>query len=562
MSWRNQPPTLFLFRQKPENSIIREGNMFKSKSLKTGIFSLAFGFMLVGCASEPSSGDDVEQEVEPGEENVAIKGGEEGGDLVVGVLSDATILDPHSSSDVPSGNVQSNIYETLVKYDTNMELEPRLATSWEPIEDKVWEFKLQEEVYFHDGSEFNAEVVKANIERILDPEVASPRAILFEIVEEVIVVDDHTVQFVTEEPFAPLPAHLAHYASSIVSKEAIEADYAAVEEGEQHGSYINENPIGTGFFEFDSWNPGEQVVLNRFEDYWGENAKVDTVTFRIIPEDLTRIAELETGAAHIIDPVTPSDLTRVENTANAYIRNAASITYLGFNMEKEPFTDANVRKAIAKALNREAMLEGILDGTGEAAVGPVNNTNFGYSENVEGIERDLEAARELLAEAGYEEGFETTIWTNDSRERIDIAEQTQAELAQIGIDVNIEVVEWGAYLEATAAGEHDMFILGLSLGTGDADYPMHMLFHSNNVGDGNRVRMADDVFDQMLYDARIEQDEATRLALYEEATNYLNEEVPMAFLYHPSHIMGYADGVEGFWADASGVYQLQNVTIQ
>ncbi|GAE27058.1 oligopeptide ABC transporter [Halalkalibacter wakoensis JCM 9140] len=536
--------------------------MFKRKSFKAGVLSLAFGLMLAGCASEPNSTDNVDDQVEPGEENVTTEGGAEGGDLVVAVLSDATILDPHSSSDVPSGNVQSNIYETLVKYDTNMELEPRLATSWEPVEEKVWEFKLQEGVYFHDGSEFTAEVVKANIDRILDPEVASPRAILFEIVEEVIVVDDHTVQFVTEEPFAPLPAHLAHYASSIVSKEVIEADYAAVEEGGQHGSYINENPIGTGFFAFEYWTPGEEVVLTRFEDYWGENAKVDTVTFRILPEDLTRIAELETGAAHIIDPVTPSDLTRIENTANAYIRNAASITYLGFNVEKAPFDDPRVRKAIAMSLNREAMLDGILDGTGEAAVGPVNDTNFGYSENVQGIERDLDAARELLAEAGYEDGFETTIWTNDSRERIDIAELTQAELAEIGIDVSIEVVEWGAYLDATAAGEHDMFILGLSLGTGDADYPMHMLFHSDNVGSGNRVRFADDTFDQMLYEARIEQDEATRLSLYEDATNYLNEEVPMAFLYHPSHIMGYGEGVEGFWADASGVYQLQNVTIQ
>ncbi len=156
--------------------------------------SLASLLALAACASEPSSESNGENET------VGNTTGDAGGDLVVAVVSDATSLDPHISSDVPSGNIQSNIYETLVKYNSDMELEPLLATKWEALEDNVWEFTLQEDVYFHDGTEFNAEVVKANIERILDEDVASPRAILFEIVEEVIVVDEHTVQFVTEEP--------------------------------------------------------------------------------------------------------------------------------------------------------------------------------------------------------------------------------------------------------------------------------------------------------------------------------------------------------------------------
>lgn len=544
--------------------------MFKSKGLKAGFCAIAVSVMIAGCASEPdeggadpNTGGNANDTSENNSEEAGT--GEAGGDLVVAVLSDANSLDPHTANDVPSGNIQTNIYDTLVRYDTNMELEPLLAESWEAVEEDVWEFTLREGVYFHDGSEFNAEVVEANINRILDDEVASPRKILFEIVEEINVIDDHTIQLVTEEPFAPLPAHLAHYAASIVSKEAIDEDYAAMEDGAQPGDYINENPSGTSYFEFDSWETGNELTLTRFEDYWGENARVDTVTFRVVPEDLTRIGELEDGTAHIVDPVSPSDIARLDNTegVNAYQRDRASITYLGFNMEKEPFDDARVRQAISMTIDKEAMLDGILEGTGDPAYGPVNETNFGYSENVDQLERDPERARELLAEAGYEDGFETTIWTNDSRERMDIAELTQSDLAEIGIDVEIEVVEWGAYLDSTGAGEHDMFILGLSLGTGDADYPMHMLFHSENVGaSGNRSFMADEEFDAMLHDARIEQDEDRRLELYEEATNYLVHEAPMAFLYHPGLNMGYADGVEGFWADASGLYQLNEVTIQ
>ncbi|UCZ52844.1 glutathione ABC transporter substrate-binding protein [Bacillus shivajii] len=537
--------------------------MFKSKGLKAGAFSAALALVLIGCASEPD--EEASTEVEAGTETEIgtedIVAGDN--DLIIGKLSDATSLDPHTSSDIPSGNIQTNLYETLVRYDTDMVLEPYLATEWEAVEEDVWEFTLREDVYFHDGTEFNADVVKANIERILDPDLGSPRAILLEIIDDVIVVDDHTVQFVTEDPFAPLPAHLAHYSISMISPDVIEGDYAAVEDGAQYGDYVNEHPYGTGFFTFDTWESGSQITLQPNDEYWGDHVRVDSVIFKVVPEDLTRIGELETGASHIIDPVNPADLARLEASDGVapYVRNAASITYLGFNVEKEPFDDPKVRRAVAKVVDKEAILDGIVEGTGEEAVGPVNNTNFGYSENVEKLERDIEAAKELLAEAGYEDGFETTIWTNDNRERIDIAELTQAELAQIGIDVEIEVLEWGAYLDATAAGEHDMFILGLTLGTGDADYPMHMLFHSDSIGNGNRSQMNDPVFDEMLYEARIEQDEDTRLALYEDATNYLLEQSPMVFLYHPAHTMGVSDQVEGFWADASGLYQLQDVEL-
>ncbi|MED4080484.1 glutathione ABC transporter substrate-binding protein [Halalkalibacterium halodurans] len=528
---------------------------------KTGFLSFAASLLLIGCASEPTT----EQEENAGDAGGEAIGDSGGGDLILGVLSDISMLDPHTSSDVPSGAVQSNIYETLVKFNSDMELEPLLAESWEAVEEDVWEFRLQEGVTFHDGSEFNGDVVKANIERILDETTASPRAILFEIIEEIEVIDSHTVRMKTEQPFAPLPAHFAHYASSMISLKAIEADQAAVESGEQPGTYINEHPYGTGAFTFENWNPGTEVILSRFDDYWGEPAHVDTATFRVIPEDLTRLAELETGGVHIIDPVQASDRTRVENTdgMNLYQRNAASITYMGFNVQKEPLDNELVRQAIALALDKDAMLQGVLDGTGEPAVGPINETNFGFSSEVAGIEQDVERARELLAEAGYEEGFSTTIWTNDNRERMDIAEIAQANLAEVGIDANIEVVEWGAYLELTGSGNHDLFILGLSLGTGDADYPMHMLFHSENIGEtGNRSFFQDEAFDAMLHEARIEQDEETRLQMYMEATEYLNEKVPMAFLYHPDHLMGYRDEVQGFWADASGIYQLKDVSLK
>ncbi|WP_096188126.1 glutathione ABC transporter substrate-binding protein [Evansella halocellulosilytica] len=542
--------------------------MFKSKSLKAVALSTVMALTIAGCASEPDDGasdTDADQDTPDTGEADGDTELVEGNDLIIGTSADIVGMDPHGTNDVPSSNVQTNIFETLLKHDEDMELQPGLAVEWEAVEDNIWEFELREGVTFHDGSEFNAEVVKANIERILDPDVASQRAFLFESVEEVEVVDDYTVRFITEYPFAPLPSHLAHSGGGMISLEAIEADYEAMEDGEQPGHYIGENPIGTGIFEFDSWTTGDEVVLVKNEDYWGDAAKVDSVTFRVIGEDLTRVGELETGGAHIIYPVSPSDKARVDGheAASVYEQESLSLAYIGFNMQEEPFDDPKVRQAVSMAINKDEIIEGVMDGTATPAVGPIGEQVFGFSDQVDALPYDPERAQELLAEAGYEDGFSTTIWTNESREREDIAELLQAQLAPIGIDVEIEVLEWGTYLDSTAEGEHDMFILGWVTVTGDADYGMHALFHSDNFGaPGNRTFMDNEELDELLDEARRESDEDIRADLYEQAMEILVEEAPMLYLYHNTYLVGLRDEVQGFWKHPNGLYQLQDVTIE
>lgn len=549
--------------------------MKKSTYVKSGM--LASVVMLAACASEPDNDGAGNEGAPPEDNNNATEEAadnnegdgeveelEEGNDLIIATLSDITSLDPHTTSDVPSGNVQINIFETLTKSDENFEIQPHLAESWEDVEEDVWEFQLRDDVTFTDGEEFNAEVVQQNLERLLDPDVGSPRAGLFEVIEEIEVVDDYTIRLHTEMPFSALPAHLSTYPSSMVSPALIDADYENMEDEGQPGDIVNEEPAGSGMFTLNDWDPGNQVVLDANEDYWDGRVNVDSATFRVVSEDLTRLGELETGSAHIIDPVTPSDMSRVEGTdgVNIFQTEAASITYMGFNADVEPFNDPDVRRALDMAVNKDNMLEGVLEGNGTPAVGPINETQFGFSDDVEANEYDPEQAQQILADAGYEDGFETTLWTNDSQERMDIAELIQADLSMIGVDVSIEVLEWGAYLDATAEGEHDMFILGLSLPTMDADYPLHELFHSDSVGEGNRFFFDDPEFDALIADAREETDEQTREDLYVEAVEYLNEMAPSSFLYHPDHIMGYRDEVSGFWADGSGLYQLKDVEIE
>ncbi|TSB44665.1 glutathione ABC transporter substrate-binding protein [Alkalicoccobacillus porphyridii] len=518
---------------------------------------------MAACANEPTGNEGGSDS--DGDEGTADNGGGEGGDLIASMASDIVGLDLHGSNDTYSSNVASNIYETLVYHDAELELQNGLAESYEQIDENTWEFKLREGVTFHDDSEFNADVVKANLDRILDPEIASQRAFLYDMIEEVEVVDTYTVRLITEYPFAPLPAHLAHNGGGMMSADMIERDYEAMENGEEPGSVINEEAIGTGFFKFDSWSPGSEVKLVKNEDYWGEPAKVDSVTFRVVPEDGTRIADLNTGAAHIADPLSPSDVSQIEATDGMHVESTESVAmmYIGFNSQKEPFDDPNVRKALSMAINKQSIIDGIYDGHGLEARSPLAPKVYGYNENIDVIEYDPEEAKSLLEEAGYGEGELTiTFNTSDHRERQNIAENVQQALAEIGVTANIEMEEWGSYLESTANGEQEMFVLSWSTVTGDGDYGLFPLFHSSQQGSaGNRTFTEDEELDEILMAARRNEDQEARLDQYIEAQNILADEAIILPLFHEDYLLGVSDSVEGLWQHPTRRLMLQDVTI-
>ncbi|MFA1822253.1 glutathione ABC transporter substrate-binding protein [Virgibacillus oceani] len=535
-------------------------NLFKRFVITA--FILSIGFVLVACASEPDDTNGTDGSTENDEETAAPG---EGGDLIIAKGADVVSLDPNGSNDISSYDVQRNIFETLVKQNENMELVPGLATEWEAIEDNVWEFQLQEGVTFHDGSPFNADVVKANIERIIDPDVGSSQASLYEMVNDIEVVDDYTIRLTTDYSFAPLPAHLAHPVSGIVSLEVIEDDYAAMEDGQEPGTIINENPIGTGYFKFEEWVSGEYIDLSKNEDYWNGTALLDRVQFKVVNEDMTRIAELSTGDSHISSPLSPSDVGQIEGMDGVSVHEQSIVrySYVGFNMAKEPFDNQLVRQAISMAVDEQLIIDGIFDGYGIPANTPIPVDIEGHDENVEDYEYDVEGAKELLAEAGYENGFSTTIWTDDEREQMDTAVNIQSQLQEVGVDAEVEVLEWGAYLDQTADGEHDMFVIGWTTGTGDPDYSVYSLFHSNSVGaPGNRTFTENDELDALLDEARQTTDEEDRMALYSEIQELLVEIAPAINISYPEYLMGVNDRVKGLSQLPTQYLELKDVYIE
>lgn len=517
---------------------------------------LLFGMLLLLSACADDS--DVE---ESAEEDTAI---EETTDeeITFSLQALPSSLDPHAANDGYSLYVMTNIYETLVKLNQDLELEPGLAESYEQVDDTTWEFVLREGVTFHDGSEFNAEVVKANLDRVRDEAVGAPLEFLFTEISEVEIIDDYTVQIHTDEPFAALPAHLAHPGGHMISKEVIDADYAQMEEGGDPLTEVHKNPVGTGFFEFEEVVEGDHVTLVRNDDYWGEAASPSEVTFKAVPEDATRIAELSTADADLIYPVNPSDVEQIDSTDGTYVEQnqSANMTYMGFNTEVEPFDNADVRRAIAMAINKEDIINEMLEGIPEVATTPLNPTVNGYSENIEPVEYDVEGAKELIEEAGYGDGFTAEILVRD-RTTADIATFIQGELEALNIDIEINQMESGAYQEYTADGNHDIFMGAWGTVTLDADYGLYPMFHSDNIGaPGNRTRYVNEEVDTLLDDARTETDEEMRMQLYEDAQQIIVDEAPLVPIYHSVLLAGLQEDLSGYYQYPSSFPYLKDLT--
>ncbi len=476
--------------------------------------------------------------------------------LMIARQSDANNLDPHFISSINAASVvQQKVYEGLIQRTESMEFKPMLATEWKQKDDVTWEFKLRQDVKFHDGTPFTAEAVKATIGRVLDEKVGSPRATLFKMIKEVKVIDDYTVEFKLEYPYSPLLSILANHEGSIISPTAIE----------QYGKDLSKHPVGTGPFVFESWTPGQEIVLKKNENYWGQKVKVDKVVFKVVPEDTTRIAMVETGEAHIAEPLPVTEIDRVKNSAqiDLYRSEGLGTEFVGFHTKKKPFDDVRVRQAISYAIETDAIIKGVFNQVGTKANSAMSPKVLGYSDKLRGYAFDPNKAKALLGEAGYPNGFKTTIWTGDRKERINTAEVIQSQLKGIGIDVEVKVLEYGAYLDAEDNGETDMFISGWGNATGDGDYNQYNLFHSKSLGKGgNTTFYVNAEVDGLIEEGRREQDPEKRKEIYARALEIEESEAPMVPIRNLENVAAVGKNVKGFWISPSGYMMINDITIE
>ncbi len=461
--------------------------------------------------------------------------------LIIAQGTDAVTLDPHDVTDSPTATIASHMFETLFDYTPEGEIVPHLAHDYEFSSDGlVLTLHIRDDVTFHDGTPLTAEVVKGSLDRFLDPANAFTFRFLLDRVEEVVVTGEHTVELHLSTQFAPLLAHLTHNTVSVVLPSNV-AD-------------LETNPIGTGPFSFASRDVGTSIDLERYDGYWGEQPGVSGVRFLSVPENTTRMALVESGEAHVAVRVPPQDIARLDATPGITVENVSSLRtiFIYLNVEVEPLNNPLVRQALNYAVNNDDIAEFVVGGAVRPSDAPIAPGIFGYTP-LGGYDYDPERARELLAEAGYPDGFSTTFYSPTGRylQDIQIAEAIQPMLAEVGINATIETLEWAAFLELTSLPVEEtvvpMALMGWGTVTGDADYGLFALFHtSEHVPDGsNRAFYSNSMVDALLDEARTNTDPTVREQIYTDAMNLIWTDAPWLFLHSETQLVAVRDGVNG-----------------
>ncbi|WP_138420697.1 ABC transporter substrate-binding protein [Aquibacillus sediminis] len=527
-----------------------------SKKTLMTLFGLLVIAMVVisGCsASETTNSDDSSDEGTSENDNASEETADEESDddvkrLVFGRGADSVQLDPSKVTDGESIYVTNQIFDTLVQYEQeNTEVRPALATEWDTSDDGLtWTFQLRDDVTFHDGTDFDAEDVVFNFERWATSAEYVYYGYMFGateedlggIIESVEATGDYEVTFTLSEPNAPFIYTLAMPPFGISSPDAIE----------EYGDDYFKNPVGTGPFVFEEWVNDDSITVTKNDDYYGDEAKVDEVIFRVIPDNGARFMELQAGSIDLMNGMNPQDIATAEDDENLQIirRPSMNVSYMAFNTDAEgPTSNEQVRQAINLAVDKEKLVT-LYEGIGKEAKNPMPPSLWGYNDDIEDYGYDVDEAKRLLAEAGYEDGFEITLHSMSNprpympQPKV-TAQAIQEMLSEVNIDVEIVESDWNTHLNIVENGEHDMAFMGWIGDNGDPDNFLYVLLDKDNAKVGSAGNVAfyknDEVHD-LLKQAQTEMDQEKRVELYMQAQEIIHEEAPWLPIAHTTPPLG------------------------
>nr|WP_219914454.1 ABC transporter substrate-binding protein [Thalassobacillus sp. CUG 92003] len=474
----------------------------------------ALSIALVACSGDDASSGESDGEATPSGEQI----------LKIGNDQEPAGLDPHTVPAHSSVRIYEKVYESLLTLDENMELQPELAKEWDQPDDKTYTFTLREGVTFHNGNEMTAEDVKYSFERIMAEETASIAKSYFDKVESIEVVSPTKVKFTLSETYAPFLSYVASTNAAIVDQEVVE------ENGD-----LMQTAVGTGPFKFEEWEADNHVKLTKFEDYYQDDIpKLDGITYLTMKDESARLAAIRTGEVHMTTLASQS-IPLAEKNEDLTVKDYQSTeySYVGFNVNKEPFNDKKVRQAISLAVDRQEVSDIVWKGDAVPS-GPIPESMGKWSIDVteeEMYQQDMDRAKELLAEAGYEDGFDTEITTASTYpDMVDTAQLLQEQLEAIGINAEIRQLEWGEYIDTWTNGSHEMLV-GRNSSGNDPDRSIGFFFSTD--GSANVWGFSDERVDQLAEKGRTTIDTEKRREIYNEAQERLVDLSPNLFLVSP-----------------------------
>ncbi len=476
------------------------------------------------------------------------------GTLELAVDQSPVGLDPHKVTAFASLAVVHQVYDGLLEINADLQLDPALAVSYEVSDDGlVYTFDLRRDVVFHNGRPFTSADVVYSLERILDPETGSPYASRFDQVAAVEAPDGHTVVFTLAEPFAPFLSNMEFL--YVVPQEAVQ----------EHGD-LQQVMVGTGPFQLVEVVPDTYLRLEANPDYYRDGEPgVAELRFNIVPEGSTRAAGLRTGTYHLLPDVDPATATVLQAAPNVMVLEVPGLAYtlLGMNVTREPFDDPRVRYAINLAIDREEAVDAVFLGNAVPA-GPLSDALADWALPTESFPcyaHDPERARQLLAEAGYSDGFSFTILTFGTRRDVaDTAQVLQAQLERVGLDVEVNVAEFGTFVQDWQNSNFDAFV-SLNGGSIDPDGYLHRTFITG--GSTNVFLYSDAEVDELLEIGRTTSDMSARQSIYHELQRALACEGPIAHVNHGTLFSAHRAEVEGFQQIATrNLRYLRNATVR
>ncbi|TMI81414.1 MAG: ABC transporter substrate-binding protein [Bacillati bacterium ANGP1] len=461
--------------------------------------------------------------------------------LVWGRSGDVFTLDIPLSTDTQSTMVSTQLYNTLTRAKPGqVEIEPDLATSWSTTPDAlVWTFKLRQGVTFHDGSAFNAEAVKFNIDRWADPNNPyRPKGGTFEAWDDFVadtykesrVVDPETVQIVLKTPNAPLLSALSAISFGFASPQSIK---------QYGGEGVTQHPVGTGPFRFVEWARDDHITLDANTAYFRRGfPRVQRVVFRVIKDNAARFLALKAGEVQLMELPNPDDVRAAQRDPNLSVglRPAFNSGWLRFNMNLPLFQDRRIRQAVAVAINRQAIVQGLYAGYGQVADQLLPPVMWGRSPNVKSHPFDPARARQLLAEAGYPNGVAFDFWYMPiSRTYFPngktIATAIASDLAKVGIRVQLKTEDWAAYLKDRATGKFPVFMIGGTGDYGDPDDFWAYNFAKYDPISANFSYNKPQLF-SLIAKARTVTSQTDRAMLYAQAAEMIDQDVRDIYIAH------------------------------
>ena len=465
------------------------------------------------------------------------------GTLVIAMGTDMVSWDVHDHGNTSTEAVHVNVFDYMFKRaEGTMEIEPHLVEDYETIEEDVWEFTLRDDVYWHNGDQLTAEDVKFTFDRVLGDDSLSEHA-RFTQLGEIEVLDEFTLRFNTDGPQPTILNRLAQTGAGIIPKDYIEEN--GIDE-------FLENPIGTGPYEFVEWERDDRVVLSKYDDYFlgDDYTEWDEVVFRAIPESSTRVGELLTGGAHVVTDIPPNEWPRVDDepgTSHVSAESNRTMLIIARQTEGSPGSDPRVLEAIEYAIDNEAITEQVMSGSAVPTRTRVLPGNVGANEELfDTYLYDPDHARDLLAEAGYEDGLELTMQSPQGRYLMDsdIAEVIAGMVGEVGIDLNVEFLEWSQFIEHYQNNTNDdLMLLGLATSLYDAAQALDHYYSDSPLNEG-RMDWVNEDFDELFFAAETNMDPDERLEQYLEAQELVAEGRPHIYLHSINMNFGVNDELD------------------